>query len=145
MENLAKLIPELKVQNIKKSIDFYMSLAGFEIVYERQEDKFALLDKEGSRIMLEAFDSHSRAWVTGELEPPFGRGVNFQIEVADIQSLYDNFKTNNYRLFLDLEDKWYRADDHEVGNRQFLVQDPDGYLLRFFQDLGRRSRSVDLM
>jgi len=23
-----------------------------------------------------------------------------------------------------------------AGNRQFLLQDPDGYLLRFFQDLG---------
>jgi len=25
-----------------------------------------------------------------------------------------------------------------VGNRQFVVPDPDGYLLRFFQDLGER-------
>jgi hypothetical protein len=25
-----------------------------------------------------------------------------------------------------------------VGNRQFVVIDPDGYLLRFFTSLGRR-------
>lgn len=24
------------------------------------------------------------------------------------------------------------------GNRQFVVADPDGYLLRFFSDLGQR-------
>ncbi len=28
-----------------------------------------------------------RNWVTGNLELPFGRGVNFQIEVADLSPL----------------------------------------------------------
>jgi lactoylglutathione lyase len=37
-----------------------------------------------------------------------------------------------------IETKWYRHDDIEHGQTQFLVQDPDGYLLRFMQDLGQR-------
>jgi hypothetical protein len=41
-------------------------------------------------------------------------------------------------LFVPLEERWYRRDDVLLGNRQFLVQDPDGYLLRFFEDLGER-------
>jgi hypothetical protein len=41
-------------------------------------------------------------------------------------------------VFMEIEEAWYRRKDVEVGNRQFLVQDPDGYLLRFFQDLGTR-------
>ena len=41
-------------------------------------------------------------------------------------------------LHLPLEDRWYRRDDHEVGNRQVIVADPDGYLLRFSKDLGTR-------
>ena len=45
------------------------------------------------------------------------------------------------RLFRPLEAAWYRRGDHEVGNLQFLVQDPDGYLLRFFSDLGERQRT----
>lgn len=36
------------------------------------------------------------------------------------------------------EDRWYREGDTELGNRQFVVADPDGYLLRFFTDLGQR-------
>lgn len=36
------------------------------------------------------------------------------------------------------EVKWYRMDDEEVGVQQFLVQDPDGYLIRFQSSLGRR-------
>ena len=42
------------------------------------------------------------------------------------------------KLFLEVEEKWYRVDDQEAGNRQFLVMDPDGYLLRFTEDLGVR-------
>ncbi|WP_217351229.1 hypothetical protein [Thalassospira marina] len=42
-------------------------------------------------------------------------------------------------LYLEPEDKWYRIGDVESGNRQFVVADPDGYLLRFFEELGERS------
>lgn len=38
-----------------------------------------------------------------------------------------------------MEEKWYRADDAYLGNKQFIVQDPDGFLLRFFEDLGERA------
>ena len=41
-------------------------------------------------------------------------------------------------VHLPLEDKWYRRDDMLLGNRQFVVADADGYLLRFFEDLGSR-------
>lgn len=41
-------------------------------------------------------------------------------------------------LFLKLEEVWYRAGTRESGVRQFLVQDPDGYLIRFSQSLGLR-------
>jgi hypothetical protein len=41
-------------------------------------------------------------------------------------------------VFLPLEDKWYRSNDFEIGQRQFIVMDPDGYLLRFAQRLGQR-------
>jgi hypothetical protein len=40
-------------------------------------------------------------------------------------------------LFRPVEDAWYQIGDIYGGNRQFLVQDPDGYLLRIFEDLGR--------
>jgi hypothetical protein len=33
------------------------------------------------------------------------------------------------------EKKWYRAEQSRVGVHQFLVQDPDGYLIRFSERL----------
>jgi hypothetical protein len=37
-----------------------------------------------------------------------------------------------------MEEKWYRIDNEETCNKQFLVQDPDGYLLRFFEHIAIR-------
>jgi hypothetical protein len=55
--------------------------------------------------------------------------------------LYARVRAAGATVFLDMEEKWYRRDaapSVEVGNRQFIVQDPDGYLLRFAEDLGVR-------
>jgi hypothetical protein len=43
-----------------------------------------------------------------------------------------------FTLVVQLEDRWYRRGANEHGNRQFVVADPDGYLLRFFTSLGSR-------
>ena len=37
-----------------------------------------------------------------------------------------------------MEENWYRQDEYLLGNKEFLVQDPDGYLLRFSEDLGKK-------
>lgn len=39
---------------------------------------------------------------------------------------------------MDLEEKWYRQNDKLLGEKNFLVMDPDGYLLRFIEDLGEK-------
>ena len=41
-------------------------------------------------------------------------------------------------IFVEPEEKWYRAGDVEIGVRQFLVQDPDGYLVRLQEEIGER-------
>jgi catechol 2,3-dioxygenase-like lactoylglutathione lyase family enzyme len=134
-----KLIPELKVRDFAKSLDFYTRLAGFVVAYDRPEEHFAMLDKDGAMLMIELLEAGDR-WLVGTREYPLGQGINFQIEVSDVHRLYNNFKSDNYPIFYEMEEKWYRRKDAEIGNTQFLVQDPDGYLLRFFQDSGSRPR-----
>ena len=74
-----RLIPELTVSDLEKSKHFYVDLLGFCVEYERKEDKFAFLSLEGVQFMLEQW--HEDGWNVGELSHPFGRGVNFSIEV----------------------------------------------------------------
>ena len=128
-----KLIPELSVTNFEKSIQFYTVIIGFKIEYKREESKFAMISFQDVQLMIEEINDN---WVTGKLEHPFGRGINLQIEVDKIKPILTNLKNNHYPLFIKLEENWYRKGNELLGNKEFLVQDPDGYLLRFSENLG---------
>ena len=129
-----KLVPELSVSDFDKSIEFYLSI-GFKADYRR--NKFAFLSFQGSQIMIEQINDN---WKVGEMHRPFGRGINLQIEVEKIGPILNALKNKNIPLFREPKDNWYVQNDKLVGNREFLVQDPDGYLLRFFEDLGSKPR-----
>ena len=133
--DMPRLVPELKVSDLSRSLTFYEAM-GFVTLYSRPEERFAYLNREGAHLMLE--EPVGRTFLAGELVPPYGRGVNFQIEVSNVQAQYDRVETLGLPVYLPLEDKWYRRDAALLGNRQFIVQDPDGYLLRFFEDLGSK-------
>ncbi len=132
------LVPELAITDFEKTVDFYTRILGFTIEYQRVEEGFAYLSLGEAQLMVDQIGK-TRTWRTGDFEYPLGRGVNLQIEVVEkLDSLLARLHQHSVRLFMEPEEKWYRKGDHEVGNRQFLVQDPDGYLLRFFEDLGSR-------
>lgn len=126
-----KLIPELSVKDIEKSKYFYIDVLGFKLEYERIEDKFAFISFEGSQIMLEEINDN---WNTGELKYPFGRGVNFQIETSNVEMVRENLVKNNVELFMDIAVNKYKCGDVVYIEKELLVQDVDGYLLRFAED-----------
>ncbi|MBP9819125.1 VOC family protein [Candidatus Woesebacteria bacterium] len=131
------LVPELSIVDFHKSLDFYTKILGFTVAYQREEEGFAFLTLGETQIMIDQIGK-GRTWKTGEFEYPLGRGINFQIVVDDLDLILERLKQNNTKLFLEVEEKWYRKDNQQVGNKQFLVMDPDGYLLRFAQDLGSK-------
>lgn len=121
------LIPELSISNIDISKNFYKTI-GFEIIYERKENKFCFLQLENNQIMIEQQNDN---WNTGTLEYPFGRGINISMQVSDIDALYKKLKEQNIKMFLELKTHNYRVNDEICEDKEFLIQDPDGYLLRF--------------
>lgn len=133
-----RLIPELDVSDLGESLRFYVELIGFSVRYERREEAFALLDLNGASIMLQQAAGPGRRFSTAPLQRPFGRGMNLQIEVDDVERIVERLRGASLTPYLELEDAWYRVGDREEGNRQFVVADPDGYLLRLFEDLGAR-------
>ena len=78
-------------------------------------------------------------WATAPREKPYGRGINLQIEVDALDPILSRVREAGIALFRPVEEAWYRSGDTYGGNRQFLVQDPDGYLLRIFEDLGEQA------
>ena len=134
------LVPELYCSNFAESRAFYTDVLGFCVLYEREEEGFAYMEREGAQLMIDELTGGPRSWIPAPLEKPYGRGVNLQIWTRDVDALYEQVQAHRAVIFLPMEEKWYRRNEEWVGNRQFIVQDPDGYLLRFAQDLGVRAR-----
>ena len=131
-----KIIPELSVTNLENSIKFYKAI-GFKIEYERPENKFVFLSLGEIQFMLQELTADDK-WDVASLSYPFGNGINFQLEVENVDKIYNAIRENNYEIAFEIEENWYRQDDKLLGNKEFLVQDPDGYLLRFSEDLGTK-------
>lgn len=117
------LIPELSVSNIDKSINFYLNI-GFKIVYERKENKFYFLELENNQIMIEEINDN---WNTDILEYPFGRGINISMTIKDIETFYNNLKDKNIKMYQELKVSDYKVNDVIYEDKEFLIQDPDGY------------------
>ena len=132
-----KIIPELSVTNLQDSLKFYKAI-GFKVEYERPENKFVFLSLGEIQFMLQEISEDDK-WDVAPLSYPFGNGINFQLEVDDIDKIYKSLVDNNYKIAYDIEENWYRQEDKLLGNREFLVQDPDGYLIRFSEDLGENN------
>jgi catechol 2,3-dioxygenase-like lactoylglutathione lyase family enzyme len=130
----AALVPELAVSDFAASLGFYRDILGFRLEYQR--DGFAYLSLGEAQIMIEQVGQH---WSSGTLEYPFGRGFNLQIEVEDAASFLERIAAMDWPIFLTLRTNWYAAGNVEHGQSEFIVQDRDGYLLRFCQNLGERA------
>ncbi|MGB3553475.1 MAG: VOC family protein [Jannaschia sp.] len=114
-------------------------MLGFDVKFGRPEDGFYYVEMGHAQLMPEAVpDDPKRAWITDDLEVPFGRGMNLQIEVAAVHPIYERVLVEDIVPYRPLRTAWYPKGDHENEQDEFLVQDPDGYLLRFMQHVGTR-------
>ncbi len=132
----AALVPELIVYDIARSRHFWIELLGFQIVFDRPG--FCYLRLGAAELMLTEKNGHRE---TGSMEPPLGRGINLQIFVEDADRIADRVKAAGIGCYHEPHDAWYRSGNVSRGYRQFLVQDPDGYLLRFATKVGRRDHA----
>ena len=127
-----RCIPELTVRNIEKTKQFYIDLLGFQLEYERTEDRFIFVSFDGAQFMFE--ELHKDGWNVAEMTYPFGRGINFSIEADDIDALYKKLLSCKYPLYRPLVINKYESNGGYIEQKEFLVQDPDGYLLRFTKE-----------
>ncbi|MFN4278055.1 MAG: bleomycin resistance protein [Ferrovibrio sp.] len=132
----ARLVPELLVQDLTASLIFWRDLLGFRAAYARPEQGFVYLEHaSGAQIML---CERSGKWETGPLEPPFGRGVMFQIYLDGIEPVLSALQAAHWPLHTPQRDIWRKVGTVEAGQREFFVQDPDGYLIMLAESLGER-------
>lgn len=127
-----KVVPELLCTDIEATGAFYTDVLGFEVKYERRSEGFVYFSKGGVDIMCEELAGVGRRWISGEMRPPFGRGINLQWDVTDASALYQEILSlRPDTIYMPLEQAEYECGDEVVRQTQFVVQDPDGYLFRF--------------
>lgn len=128
------LTPELACTDAAASAAFYTGALGFTQSYARPAQGFYHLSREGASLMLEQLSDTS--WLAAPATPPLGRGMHLQLMATDAPALAGRLEDAGHPLFRPLEEAWYRAGDIWHGQAQFVVADPDGYLLRFATPLG---------
>jgi len=141
------LVPEFDVRDLDTSLRFYVGVIGFALVFERPNERFAYLGLDGAELMLQDASGPGRRFRTAPLQHPFGRGINVQIAVPNVDETLEAVRAAGIEPVIDIEERWYEIDvvkpsgrwrergAMRAGNRQFVVADPDGYLLRFYTSL----------
>jgi catechol 2,3-dioxygenase-like lactoylglutathione lyase family enzyme len=132
----AALMAELMVSDFAASMAFWTGPMGFDIAFDRPAQKLACLCREdGAQVMIYQRDGE---WETGPLDQPFGRGAIIQVYVQDVDQVAVAMISAGHPFYVPLREKWRDWGDRLGGQREFLVQDPDGYLVMVAQRLGER-------
>jgi catechol 2,3-dioxygenase-like lactoylglutathione lyase family enzyme len=130
------LMAELMVSDFPRSLAFWTGPLGFRVAFERPGMMFACLEHpDGAQVMIYQRDGD---WEVGPMEPPFGRGAVIQIYVQDVTAVHAAMTRAGITPYVDLRERWRDWGDRLGGQREFLVQDPDGYLLMVVQRIGER-------
>ena len=131
------LIAEFMVSDYAATLAFWTGPMGFTPAFARPAQRLACVARpEGAQVM---FYERDGDWETGAMEQPFGRGAITQVFVADLAPLHAAFTALGHPFFLPLREKWRDWGDRLGGQREFLVQDPDGYMIMVAQRIGERS------
>jgi len=133
---IGALVPELSVTDLDASLRFWCGLLGFAIAYDRPAARFAFLTRGAAQIML---CQRNGSWETAVLDYPFGRGMNLQTMIEPLDPVLAALEAAGWPLFEAPRAAWYRVGNAEHGQRECLVQDPDGYLVRLAENLGTRA------
>jgi len=131
----ASLIPELEVSDLSASLRFYVDTLEFTVRFSQTTRPFVLLEYFDAQLMLE----QGGTWITGLLSKPYGRGINLQFQTPKVKFLAERLARSKYELYEPIDEVWYEFDRCQYGARELLIQDPDGYLLRFSEYIGTRS------
>ena len=123
-----KLEPLIYVSDLNKSISFYVDLLGFkpgELYPNKKVPTYAPVYIGESKLMLcQAREGNQKFHPKGL----GGTGLQLFVKVEDVD-----------KIFADIKDKVQIVDNLEIkswGDREFTIQDPDGYLISFYSPSG---------
>ena len=131
----SSVVCELYVQNITISLEFWCDILGFEVAYQRPEERFAYLERnDGAQIMLYQPPECSSSEVKTDSSPQ----VLIQIFVDSLLPVLTEIQKNRWPLLSEPQDVWRRWGDRMGGKREIRLSDPDGHNLLIAEDIGEK-------
>jgi uncharacterized glyoxalase superfamily protein PhnB len=128
------LSPILSVNDIARSIEFYVDTLRFERNWSMDDDDgnptFACVKLGDAEILLGTID-----FVAPEDREKLGVGVQIYVEIPanlDIDAIYATAQSKNANITRPIEDR-------EWGERAFAVKDLDGYHLLIAQQIKKQN------
>jgi catechol 2,3-dioxygenase-like lactoylglutathione lyase family enzyme len=128
---LKKLTPNLMVEDVNRTIDFYRDVLGFEVqttVPEEGQLDWAMLARDGVTLMFQRRASLA-AEIPAFADAPVGGALTFYTEVNGVEALHAQLG-GRVEIVQDLHDTFY-------GTREFCFRDCNGYLISFSESLDR--------
>jgi uncharacterized glyoxalase superfamily protein PhnB len=133
---LKKLTPNLMVESVKETLNFYINVLGFSFVmgvspnnnqvqteYNPSEEFiYAMLKYESIEIMLQSKESLS-ADIPVFRNKSVQASVSFYFDTAGLDRLYNDLK-GKVKIAKDVAVTWY-------GMKEFYILDNNGYVLGF--------------
>ncbi len=126
---LESLSPNLMVEDMQKSLDFYCEILGFTKIMAVPEEGvpvWAMLQRDGISFMLQ-----SRASIAEEL-PDFaqmnaGGSLLFYFKIKGVDDFYQSVHAAGASIYKEPNVTFY-------GSTEFAIKDPDGFVLVFAED-----------
>ncbi len=129
---LNSLIPNLMVEDVTATAEWYADVLGFTIDSTVPGDdgavNFAMTHRDDVHLMFQRRAS-LEADVPALAGVPIAASQTFFISVEDIDDLHDLIR-DRVEVVVPLHDTWY-------GQREVYFRDPNGYILCFAQHLGQ--------
>ena len=124
-----KLTPNVMVEDVNATIQFYREVLGFEVLTTVPESgtfDWAMMQRDSVQLMFQ-----SRGSLSSEIplftNNPIGATLTLYIDVADIHALYDSVKEHEHVTIAQAMHSTF------YGAQEFGIQDINGYILVFAQ------------
>jgi catechol 2,3-dioxygenase-like lactoylglutathione lyase family enzyme len=117
MVHFQRLTPMLQVADMRRAVDWYVSVLGFRSTVD--EDGWARVERDGVAIMFMRNDHVGSPHAT----------INHYFYVDDVEALWRGIEAR-------VNPEW-GPEEMPYGMLEFAIRDPDGYLLSFGQAIKR--------
>ena len=126
-----RIAPYFIVDDVVATANFYRDKLGFH--YDRfwgEPPCFCMVHRNGVILMLSQLEGQTGKMHPNRLSDPAGESWDAYVWVESADALYAEFQAKGVKIAREICDQPY-------GNREFDIEDCNGYRLSFGSDLGR--------